>query len=69
MYSVSLFLSFIYEWVKYSLRRICCFIFDHTWTSLPELDIEPTQSQIDKGAEGYKEYTRSFCKICGKKIS
>jgi hypothetical protein len=43
-----------------------CRIFKfHKWTSNAEKGIKPTKEQLEKGIEGFNDYAKVYCEICG----
>ena len=54
--------------VKNITRKFLCLIGDHEWTSAALEGHKPTQSQLNAGLLGFKEYAIMYCKHC-KKIS
>jgi len=45
---------------------ILCTLHGHDWTSNSQKGIKPTKQQIDKGWEGFIEYSTMWCDRCGK---
>ena len=54
--------------IKEIIKRIPCMIGLHEWTSAAMEEIKPTQKQIDDGIEGFKDYSRMYCKHCDAEV-
>ena len=37
----------------------------HKWTCNHEQGIKPTKEQLENGIEGFYDYAKMYCKICG----
>jgi len=37
----------------------------HKWTCHHEQGIKPTKEQLENGIEGFYDYAKMYCKICG----
>lgn len=47
-------------------RWFLCLTGDHDWTCAKDEKIEPTQAQLDAGADGFFDYAKLYCRACGK---
>ena len=45
---------------------MCYIMGDHDWTCDSAEGIPPTDSQLDAGVDGFKDYARMYCKRCYK---
>lgn len=47
------------------MKKIICWLLGHNYTSaIYEGQDKPTQKQIDDGLEGFKDYSKMYCKRC-----
>ncbi|CAG7581489.1 MAG: hypothetical protein SLAVMIC_00867 [uncultured marine phage] len=54
--------------MKLNLGKIInCNIFKvHNWTCKAQEGIDPTPEQVSRGKKGFIEYSKMYCKTCGK---
>lgn len=49
------------------LKLLQCAFVSHDYTSAVEEGLDPTTDQIERGIDGFWEYSRIYCKRCGYK--
>lgn len=47
------------------LKQKLCGMYTHKWTSAFEEGVPIDKELIDKGIEGFNEYSKMYCKRCG----
>jgi len=53
--------------MKKIINFVLCKLFGlHEWTCAYNEGVKPTKEQLDKGFEGFKEYSKMYCSRCGK---
>jgi hypothetical protein len=45
--------------------KLLCLIGDHDWTCKAEEGIKPDKGSFTNPLEGFKEYSKMYCKRCG----
>lgn len=48
------------------LWRLRCLLGDHDWTCKAEQGIRPTKKELEDPLAGFAEYSKMYCKNCGK---